>query len=123
MIGGVVNARHEAIIPLTVVGMGSQRQAIDAVVDTGFTGFLTLPSALISSLNLPWLCRQSGMLADGTVANFDVYVVTIVWDGRPRTIEVEEANCDPLVGMGLLRDHRLRIDVAVGGGVSIQVLP
>jgi predicted aspartyl protease len=44
MIRGIVNARREAIVPLVVGNASGQRQVIDAVVDTGFNGFLTLPS-------------------------------------------------------------------------------
>lgn len=97
MINGVVNADREAVIRLVALGEGGQQQEIDAIIDTGFTGFLTLPPALIMTLGLPWLCRQPGILADGSVGLFDVYVCTAMWDGRPRTVEVEAANTEPLV--------------------------
>ena len=44
MIQGAVNAAYEAVIPLTVQGPAGQTQDIEAVIDTGFSGFLTLPS-------------------------------------------------------------------------------
>ena len=40
MIHGVVNAAYEAVIPLTVQGPAGQTRDIEAVIDTGFTGFL-----------------------------------------------------------------------------------
>jgi len=43
MIAGTVSAEREAVIPLIVRGVGAREQAIDVVVDTGFTGSLTLP--------------------------------------------------------------------------------
>ncbi len=49
MIIGYVNANREAIIKLAVLGENKQNQGIKAVIDTGYTGFLTLPSAIITN--------------------------------------------------------------------------
>ncbi len=43
MITRVVNANYEATIPLVVQAIYGQEEAIEAVIDTGFTGSLTLP--------------------------------------------------------------------------------
>ena len=77
MIAGLVNANREATIRLLVRGPQSHQQEITAIFDTGFTGFLTLPPLLVTTLGLAWLCRQSGILADGRVEYFDVYVATV----------------------------------------------
>jgi len=98
-------------------------QEIEAILDTGFTGFLTLPAALVGALGLPWLCRQPGVLADGSVDSFDVYVATVVWDRRLLTVAVEAVDTEPLVGMSLLDGHSLLIDVVSGGKVAITALP
>lgn len=50
MINGSVNPNLEAIVPLVVVGAGSRRQQVDAVVDTGFTGYLTLRPSVVAAL-------------------------------------------------------------------------
>ncbi len=123
MITGVVNANREAIIRLVVAGPSGQQQEIEAIIDTGFTGFLTLPPLLIEALGLSWLSRQPGILADGSVDVFDVYAVSVLWDGRLRAVEVEAADTDPLVGMSLLDCHSLRVDVQIGGIVTITALP
>ena len=123
MIIGMVNANREATMRLGVIGLQGPPQDIEAVIDTGFTGFLTLPPALVTALGLSWLCRQPGILADGRVEYFDVYIATVIWDGQPRTIEVEAADTEPLVGMSLLDRHSLRIDVLSGGVVTISALP
>ena len=54
MIIGVVNGNLEAIIRLVVRGPNGQEDEIEAVIDTGFTGFLTLPPSLIVSPGLAW---------------------------------------------------------------------
>jgi clan AA aspartic protease len=123
MITGMVNANREATIRLMVLSPQGHQQEIEAIIDTGFTGFLTLPPLLVATLGLTWLCRQPGILADGRVEYFDVYVTTVIWDGQPRTVEVEAVDTEPLVGMSLLEHHALRIDVLNGGSVSITALP
>ena len=47
MIYGVVNLRGEATLSLVVGNANKQQQVIDTVIDTGFSGFLSLPSAII----------------------------------------------------------------------------
>lgn len=123
MITGIVNANREATIRLVVSGPSGQQQEIEAIIDTGFTGFLTLPPALIQALGLAWLCRQPGVLDDGSVEVFDVYSATVMWDGQPRTVEVEAADTESLMGMSVLDRHSLRIDILTGGVVTITAIP
>lgn len=118
-----MTADLEATVPLEVLDASGRQYRIEAIVDTGFTGFLTLPSALIGSLGLVWLGREAGVLADGTVRLFDVYEGTVTWDSQWRTVEVEAADTDPLLGVSLLRGHDLRIQVVDGGTVIIMALP
>jgi clan AA aspartic protease len=123
MMTGVVNAALEATIRVTALDRSGQPREFEAVVDTGFSGSLTLPPALIAALALPWLCRQQGLLADGQIHIFDVYTATIIWDGQPRTVEVEAVDAQPLLGMDVMRGHELRIHVVAGGTVSIGPAP
>ncbi len=83
MISGIVQAR-EPLIRLTIRGLRGRRQEIEAVIDTGYTGWLTLPPTVIAGLNLRWRTFGRGILADGSVSTFDVYHAKVVWDGRVR---------------------------------------
>lgn len=73
MMQGIVNQNCEATIRLIVGNADSQRQMIDAVIDTGFTGFLTLPLSVLTNLNLRAYRREEGILGDGSTCIFDVY--------------------------------------------------
>ena len=73
------------------------------MIDSGYSGALTLPPALISILGLRWQSTQRATLADGSTCVFQVYVGKVVWDGKVHRILVDEADADPLIGMRLLR--------------------
>ena len=122
MISGRISASLEASIPLLVSGPDGQSLQVDAIVDTGFSGSLTLPLSVIESIGLTWLCRQQGMLADGRIHPFDVYTANIVWDNSERTIEVEAADVDPLLGMSLLAGYRVTMEVRASGNMTIESL-
>jgi predicted aspartyl protease len=68
MISGMVTAFREAVVPLTLVTASGQSVNIDAVIDTGFTGSLTLPASMIAQLGYSFRSRQTIMLGDGSSA-------------------------------------------------------
>ncbi len=120
MIQGTVNAAYEAVVPLVVQGPWGHARDLQTVIDTGFSDFLTIPPALVAELRLPYRNRNSAILADGSEAIFDVYSVTVSWDGYLRQVDAYAADTTPLVGMRLLDRHNLNIDVEDGGSVVIR---
>jgi clan AA aspartic protease len=123
MISGIVTPEREAVIPLIARGPEGQEEQIAAVIDTGFDGSLSLPSAIIARLGLEWLRRGLALLADGSESTFDIYDAMVIWDGRPLRIAVDAADMIPLVGMSLLDGHELTIQVRTDGEVTIRLLP
>ena len=111
------NAHLEAIITVSLLGSEGHAKEVDAVVDTGFNGFLTLPPMLVADLGLP-IVGDGEALADGSEAAFDVHSVTVLWDGQLRAVETGAVGGDPLVGMALMEDHDLSIQVTVGESPS-----
>jgi len=120
VIQGAVNDAYEAVISLTVQDPSGQATEVDAVIDTGFTGFLSLPSALAAELGLPFLTNESAMLADGSLVSFNVHDATTLWDGQPRRVYAHISDATPLVGMRMLEEHDLSILVRDGGRVVIR---
>jgi clan AA aspartic protease len=123
MIHGSVNARREATIRLLVRGPHGQEQDVDAVIDTGFTGQLTLPTALVVGLGLVGRGHGRAILADGSSVLYDVHEASLLWDGQPRRVMAEPAAAEALVGMEPLDGYELRIQAIAGGSVTIEALP
>ena len=120
MIEDMVNVAFEPVVPLGVQGPSGQTGEIEAVMDTGFTGCLTVTPELVAELGLRYRSRGWAALDDGSEVHFDVYDVAVLWDGQPRYIEADAADTPLLVGMRLLDSHNLNIDVEDGGSVVIQ---
>jgi clan AA aspartic protease len=119
MIIGIVNADFEPIISLSIRRSDGEIFTQDAIVDTGFNGWLSLPPDLIAELNLRWKRRGRAILGDGSECVFNVYEAVVVWDGVLLTIPVDEADSDPLVGMSLMEGYQLTIQVAEDGHVEL----
>ena len=122
MITGVVRGR-EARVRLRLRGPRRREVQIEAVIDTGYTAWLTLPPALVAALGLRWHSVGRGILADGSICLFDVHEATVVWDRRARRVLVDEAETDPLVGMALLNGYELKVQARPRGRVTIKRLP
>ena len=120
MIQGVVNSAYQPVINLTVHGPLGRSQQIEAVIDTGFNGFLTLPTNLVTELGLVYRDRSRAILADGSEALLDVYDVVVLWDRRLRNTRASATDTTPLVGMRMLDSHDLSVQVRDGGRVLIE---
>jgi clan AA aspartic protease len=118
MIEGTVRNR-EALVELTIAGPTGLRLQIEAVIDTGYNGYLTLPESLVNTLQLPFSGHRRGMLADGSVIRLDVFLASLSWRDAEMDILVLTSSGSPLLGMSLLDGNRLSVDVAEGGDVSI----
>lgn len=123
MMNGSVSGDYEPLVTLVVRSPSGRGYEFVAQIDTGFGGGLTLPPEIIDHLGLTWQEQGQVTLADGTVATTDIYDGIVVWDGRPRSVPIESADVDPLVGTQLLAGHRLTVDFRPGGRVAVTSIP
>lgn len=93
---------------------------MNAIVDTGFTGWLTLRKEVIATLGVGFEEQTRAVLADGTPTVFDTYRVTVLWDGEPQVVFVDELESEPLIGMRLLHDFRFVMETVDDGPVRIE---
>jgi predicted aspartyl protease len=119
MIHGIVNARLEATIHLELRGPSGLVHVVDAVIDSGYTSTLALPMATVAALGLLQTASGMAMMGDGSVVNYDIFIADVKWGNAWRTVFVSAVGNVPLVGMLLLADHKLVIDVIPGGLVEI----
>jgi len=121
MMQGTVTADKEAILTL-IVRNGSRELAVEAIVDTGFTDYLTLTADHINTLDLPLVGTSLVTLADGSEVQLGIYRAVVLWHGEERAIQTLAAEGGPLLGMSLLYGSRLVMDVLDGSAFTITAL-
>lgn len=95
---------------------------IEAVIDTGYNGFLTLPRTTIEELDLTFVGPTRAALGDGNEVTMDLFLASVQWEGGARDVLVLETDGGTLIGMALLGGCRLVMEVEEGGGVFIESL-
>ena len=122
MITGKVSANREAIIELEVLGPEQRMESVEAVIDTGFNGDLTLPIDLVNSLELQPAGNRIATLGDGNTVILKVFLAKVMWHDQEREVLALQAEGGSLVGMSLLYGNRVEFTVLVGGDVTISPL-
>jgi clan AA aspartic protease len=109
---GIVDQAGRALIDIEVrADLNSIPRSISAWIDTGFTGDLVLPNAIIDGLALRQTGTVSATLADGSKTIMTTYRCFVQWFDNLRRLEVVSNEGQyPLLGVGLLLDRELRID-------------
>ena len=110
----------EPRLSLEVAGPARQVITLEATIDTGFSGWLTLPETLIEELNLTSYGPRPNRLANDSVVLIQTYSALVQWCGQLRPVIVSNAsNVRPLIGTALLENFRLTIDMWEDGAVTV----
>ncbi|MGC1308989.1 MAG: clan AA aspartic protease [Phormidesmis sp.] len=117
-----MSASREAVVQIVVLNEERQTKVINAVIDTGYTGDLMLPKSIVEALQLPLLGIQEATLGDDSIAIFEVYTGSVIWDGEIKKVEINDSEVSALIGMGLLENFRLEIEGKLRGQVRISAL-
>lgn len=123
MIVGQVSPDLEATISVTVLDAELRPHVYDSVIDTGFSGHLTLPLEVIAGLNLTFAGDQTFSLGNNEEVRLDLYGATLLWDGEELDILVVASDAQPLAGMSLLKGNLIYIDAIDGGVVRVERRP
>jgi clan AA aspartic protease len=109
---GIVDTKGRALLSVEIQSTSTSRvEAVDVWIDTGFTGDLVLPRAVIDALSLKQSGTVDAILADGSEIEVKTYTCIVNWFGENRRLEVVENNGDhPLLGAGMLLNLELRIN-------------
>ena len=120
--GSVIDGRG-AVLPLSIRGPGGSNIDVNAVIDTEFSGCMTLPTPLATALGLVTKTGGTLVLADGTPRDSDLCIAEVLWDGAWHSITAWALGDEVLIGMNMLDGFRMVIDAVAGGAVEISPLP
>lgn len=120
MITGRVNGDLEALVQISVEDNRGNYRAFECVLDTGSDGFVAVPADIIQELGLISRgSRRTGLVND-TEAMIPVYLAVVAWRGELSEVSVLQTEQDFLVGMALLENSTLIVEVWDGGNVLIE---
>lgn len=103
---GRINDTLEALVTVHLVA----GREVECLVDTGFTGALVLPPALVAELGLPIFGHEKNLrMVGGAQTSADLALAQIEWLGEIRSVVVIVED-EYLIGTQLLEDARLTID-------------
>ena len=120
--GSVVSARRP-LVPLTILDDSGNPQTLRVVLDTGFTGQVSLPERYVRQLGIRINRYVEGRPATGETIRIPAGRATVIWQGRRRNVRVLQLDSEPLLGMQFLWRHRITIDAVTNGPVTITPLP
>jgi clan AA aspartic protease len=121
MISGRVENR-QALVPITYRLPGQPDLILEHIVDTGFTGELTLPPAAITAMELLFAYDEDIKLANDSREQVPVHIATILWHGQDLAVRVFATGRRPLFGTALMDRKELVIQFADNGLVTIDDL-
>lgn len=122
MLTGRVTPEREAVVGIQVLGSAGRIASVEAGIDTGYDGFLTLPASLIRELDLPFAGSARAILGDGNEVSLDLFLASVLWADEPCEVLVLAAEGGVLLGMALLAGSRVTLDVEEDGVVMIESL-
>jgi clan AA aspartic protease len=118
ILGKIVEGR--VVLPVSFCLSQTTELAIDFVVDTGFNGYLTLPSPAVAALKLPLESTIVARLADGSESEIPIYLAEIRWNEQVQFVTVLATGTKPLLGTSLLQGFRLTIEFSADGIVQVE---
>lgn len=120
MMTGRVNWQLEAIINIEIQDTMGQSHTIQCTLDTGFNGELALPLRVIERLGLVPDDALVVILANGDRIMMTRYSAKLDWQDQPIEAEVLQTEQESAIGMALLENSNLTIQVWDGGHVLIE---
>ena len=120
MVRGVLNDDLETMVVVEISNGDGVFQSVDALLDTGFGGDLTLPSDAVARLGLKYADRTPLILAGDQPMQASVHHGYVKWFGQVRRIDVIAMEGQPLLGMSLLAGCKITIYARPGGEALIE---
>lgn len=122
MATGTVTSDRKIVIPVEMLDNQHTPVILEAIVDTGFNGSLTLSHEVLNSLKATEAGSHIVELGDGSIVEMESYFVHVNCFGTEREVQVIESESEPLLGMSLIWGNRVCFNAVESGEVTIQPL-
>ena len=123
MTSGWIGNNRELVMPLRLLDVNEHVHRIEANIDTGFNGHLTLPPGLPHLLGFISDKPLDLTMANDQTERFPTYRGIVLWHGHRRSVRIIESEGVPLIGTELLWGSLLTAEMTDNGAVTVGPLP
>ena len=115
MIEGIFGYNDELFFEISLIADNGLELPVDALLDTGFSGWLAMDIQDLEGLDWTYIRRQEMRTAKGEF-DFDIYAGKIRIDNQKFDIPVHIGDGVPevLIGRQLLKNRCLIVDISAG---------
>jgi len=107
----IIKTRYLFGLPFATIFIDDKE--IEAIVDTGFNGALSLPQELITELRLKKIGSAQYVMADGTISESNIYLAKVAWFNEKVEVSVISSSSEfSLLGMELLSKAKITFEPA-----------
>lgn len=111
MIQGHVDQYRQAKVPISILGKSGGISTLEAVIDIGFSGHLSISTYEIRKIDLIFSHSEMFELGDGRKVKQKVYLGKLVFDNHQFLANVLISKSrDTLIGAALLANKKLEVD-------------
>ena len=120
---GSLDSSDSPIVTIAVSAPSEPSQFVDALIDTGFTGFVQLPERRARELGLPLRAVSKAQYADGRIGTIPLAwaKVTLGSDAQEGFVHIQSASDEVIVGVELLRIFRKIFVLSIADSLVLLV--
>ena len=109
-----------AYAEVSVAGRSGRSVRQTALIDTGFNGYISLPTTVVEDLGLLPIGAHVVELANAEVANVLLFSGEVAIGNIVRAVPIHGIGNEPTIGTSLFKYHHLSIDFMAGGDVDFD---
>ena len=109
-------------VPIEVKGETEAPKTVNALLDSGFTGAVSLPLRVVEDLKLKWSGEHSVTLADASEVSVDLYEGIVDFAGGQYRCAILSTGDVPTVGIHLMQEARICFEAVPGCDGSLEPL-
>ena len=111
------------LVPIEIEsGAVEVRMEVEALLDSGFTGAVSVPLRVVEQLKLEWSGEHSVILGDASEVGVDLYEGMVYFAGRRYRCAVLATGDIPTVGMHLMQGLKVCFEATADGEIEIVPL-
>jgi len=122
-IRGSVDSDHTPVVAITVASTSGPSTFVDAVIDTGFTGFVQVPALLAQELGLTPRTATETQYPDGRIDTTPLAWgrITLGSAVREGFVHIQRGSDEAIVGVEFLRLFRKTLVLSVADGTVLLI--